>query len=532
MRFSTETYLERFICSKFGLPRPAPTVLEQFFETVYKNGIPVEKRPLLREDQMRFYQTFLSDKIYGLVEQKVIPGYLLSVPMGMGKTAATLTAIKRIWEKLPHWKFIIVAPLEVAKNTWPDEIAAWEHLKDLPYAVCCGTAEDRERALKKDVPILIINRDNLQWLWNKIGGAIGWRWHMLIYDESSRLKGFTRRTPSFKRVDGKKTKTEQNLTEFGVISQARAIVKRVVELTGTPAGNGIIDLGGQICVIDRGKRLAPNKTRYHKRFFDINTFTHSIKPKDGAEEEIMESIKDVMIGLCAEDYIDMPKQLFNFIPVNFSKSLMDQYKQFERDMVSLEYDVEAVNRGVLRNKLLQFANGGLYRQDPDNPEAERETVSVHDLKLRKLASIFEEAAGESVLVAYSFKFDKLRIKQRFPKVVFFDEEPNFIKKWNRGEIEFGASHPASIGHGLNLQWGGHIQAWYGLTQSREIWDQFNRRLARPGQTRPVNIHVLVAQGTADEIVLETIEANGVVQDRINDAVRIDPLHLRNALKIN
>lgn len=478
-------------------------------------------RRLLTLGDMRVYQTFLADKIFSLVEQKEVEGYLLAVPMGMGKTAATLTAIVRILEVFADWKFIIIAPLEVAKNTWPDEIEAWAHLRGLTYSVCVGTAEQRLAALQEDRQILIINRENLQWLWKQIGGVIGWRWHMMIYDESSRLKGFTRRTPSFKYKDGKKIRVEQNLTEFGVIAQARAVTKRVVELTGTPAGRGVIDLGGQICIIDKGKRLGPNKSRFEKRFFDINPFNHTVKIKHGAEAEILDSVKDIMIGLRAEDHIDMPKRVFNPIRIKFPPALMKKYKQFERDMVSLEYDVEAVNRAVLVNKLLQFANGGLYRKDPDEPEAPRETIIVHDLKLKALESILEEAAGESVLVAYTFKFDKMRIKKRFPKMVFFDEEPDFVKLWNAGKIEQGASHPASIGHGLNLQWGGHIQAWYGLVWSREIWDQFNWRLARPGQKETVMIHAIIAEGTEDESVLESNRINGEAQDRVHAAVRVD-----------
>lgn len=479
------------------------------------------KQRLLTLDDMRVYQTFLSDLVYGLVEQKELEGYLMAVPMGMGKTAATLTGMARIKDKYPHWRFIIIAPLEVAKNTWPDEIEQWEHLRHLTYAVCVGDADERATALKKDADILIINRDNLQWLWKEIGGAPGWRWHMMIYDESSRLKGFTRRTPAFKYKEGKKIKVEQNLTEFGVVAQARALVKRVVELTGTPAGNGVIDLGGQICIIDRGARLGENKSKFHKRFFIKNEYTYEIKPKPGARQEIMGLVKDVMIGLRAEDHINLPERIFNTIKVRFPPDLMKKYKQFKRDMVSFDYDVEAVNRAVLSNKLLQFASGGLYRKDPDLPEAPRETIAVHDLKLKKLDSILEEAAGENVLVAYNFQFDKARLKKRYKKMVFFDETPNFVKMWNNGEIEWGASHPASIGHGLNLQWGGHIQAWFSPIWSREIWDQFNWRLARPGQKETVMIHVIVAEGTEDEEVIASLDFNGVEQDAINAAVRVE-----------
>lgn len=474
-----------------------------------EQGGVIRRRP---ESMLRSYQRYLANCIY------TMPAVLGAAEMSLGKTAATLTGVRRLMRKKPSYRTLIVAPLQVANETWPDEINEWEHLDDLTHTVVTGTAKQRVEALKVDADLTIINRENLQWLWKTIGGIKGWRWQILVYDESSRLKSFRRRTPSRADRHGRK---RRNLTEFGVLAAARGAIKHVVELSGTPSPNGLVDLGGQAFMLDGGQRLGVSRKAFLDRWFNVDAYTYNIEPKPHAEKEIMGLMKDVMIGLRSEDYIDLPPQHFNPIKVKLPPKIMKQYRDFKRTMVAEDYDVEAVSRGVLINKLLQFANGGLYRQDPDEPEAARETIAIHDVKLKALENIVAEAAGQNILVAYSYKFDKERIKKRFPKAVFFDEEPNFVKLWNAGKIAMGVSHPASIGHGLNLQYGGYIQVWYGLTWSLELWDQFNRRLARPGQKNPtVFIHIIVAEGTADETVLEVIRTKGLTQDKITEAVRV------------
>lgn len=469
---------------------------------------PIETCGLRPESALRSYQRYLADMI---VEKDALLG---AAEMSLGKTGATLTGVRRLLRADKRHRAIIVAPLEVAKNTWPDEIAAWAHLQDLTFTVVCGDEAQRSAALQIDADLTIINRENLQWLWRKIGGIIGWRWSILVYDESSRLKGFTRRTK------GTKTK-KPALTEFGVLAAARSRIKRVVELSGTPSPNGLIDLGGQAFILDQGQRLGVTKTKFKKRWFDENPFSYEITPKPHAEAEIMGLMKDVMIGLRSEDYIDLPPRHFNVVKVKLPPKIMKEYRAFERTMVAERYDVEALSRGVLTNKLLQFANGGLYRQDPDDPDAARETIPIHDVKLRALENIIEEAAGQPVLIAYSFQFDMERIRKRFPKAVFFKDDPNFVKRWNKGEIKIGVAHPASIGHGLNLQFGGYIQVWFGLTWSLELWDQFNRRLARPGQPHPtVFIHVILAEGTEDFVQYTNLQTKGITQDKITDRVRV------------
>ncbi len=516
---------------------------------------------------MRSYQRYLSDCIVDM------EGLLGAAEMSLGKTGASLDGVQRILHKRPAWRVLIVGPLEVVKNTWPDEIEQWEHLHELTYSLI-RVDDDDERVLaagreklraireaqspfdrlmerlgftsvnsavsaaqiaekyrlqmenvRADVDIHLINRENLQWLWEAIGGSIGWRWDVLIYDESSRLKGFSRRTPSIKYKNGKKVRVKPQLTEFGVLAQARKHMSKVVELSGTPSPNGLIDLGGQAFLIDQGKRLGHNKTNFQTRFFDVNPFSREIKPKPTAEAEIMGSMKDIMIGLRAQDYIDLPPRHFNPIKVKLPAKLMKEYRAFERTMVAEQYDVEALSRGVMVNKLLQFSNGGLYKSDPDVFPAVRETIAIHDYKLKALENIIAEAAGNSVLVGYSFQFDRDRIRKRFPKAVFFEDDKNFVKNWNAGKIGMGVAHPASIGHGLNLQFGGFIQVWYGLTWSLELWDQFNRRLARPGQKNPtVFIHVILAEGTEDERQFAILQTKGVTQDRIIDTVRVRLSH--------
>lgn len=485
------------------------TPYEQFLLRLLGSTSLAPASGLRPETMLRSYQNYLADKI------EELPAILAAAEMSLGKTGATLTGVRRVLRKNPTWRCIIVAPKEVAKNTWPDEVGEWEHLQDLTFTVVVGTAKERRDALAVDADLTIINRENLQWLWDEIGGREGWRWQILAYDESSRLKGFTTRTK------GSETSAPQ-LSEFGVLCMAWPRIKKVIQLSGTPAPNGLIDLGGQARILfGPTSPLGRTKTEFKRKFFDEDKYSYAITEKAGAEEEIMRHLKPVMIGLRSEDYIDLPPRLFNPIMVKLPPKLRTQYREFEKTLYHTEHDVEAVNKGVLTNKLLQFANGGLYRTDESVDPPKREVIFIHDLKIKKLESIIAEAAGKPVLIAYSFKFDMVQIRKKFPKAVFFEDDPNFVKNWNAGKIKIGVSHPASIGHGLNLQYGGFIQVWYGLTWSLELWDQFNRRLARPGQPAPtVFVHVIMAEGTEDERQYEMLQTRGMTQDRITDKIRV------------
>ncbi len=311
------------------------------------------------------------------------------------------------------------------------------------------------------------------------------------------------------------------LSEFGSICKVRRYFDKVVELSGTPAPNGLIDLWGPTYLLDGGQRLGANITAFKNRWFDSDYMGWKIEPKENAFDEIMGKLSDVMFGMRAEDYIDLPEVIPNPIYVTMPPTMLKEYRRFERTLVSELYDVEAVSRGVLTNKLLQYANGGLYRKDESVVPARNSVVPVHELKLDALGSVIAEAAGNPVLTAYSFRFDLDRLVKRFPKAVLFENEPDFVKLWNAGKITHGIAHPASIGHGLNLQFGGHIACWYGLTWSLELYLQFNMRLPRPGQRSPfVVIHHIVTKGTADEDVLRVLGRRGATQDAVTDAVRI------------
>lgn len=772
---------------------------------------------LRKKSDLRPYQVYMAKKIKG---RKTV---LLAADMGLGKSAATLTAVRRLLDEFAVRRVLVIAPLYVAEETWPEEIAAWAHTKALQYSVITGTPKQRMAALEKDVEIHIINRENLPWLWRTLGKK-KWKYDMLVYDESSRLKSGKKRTKGGKN-------TGRRLSEFGALANARHMAEYVVELTGTPAPNGLIDLWGQIYILDLGERLGGTKAAFHDRWFDSDYMGWTYTPKPHAEEEIMERISDVMIGLRAEDYLDLPPVVSNTIRVKLPKKVMEEYRRFERTLVSEAYDVEAVSKGVLTNKLLQFCiakdtevltptgwveiqkiragqfvwdgfewvscagsvfkgiksvvtcygvrmtpqhevltvegwktaeeildrescerfdreevwipdcfrasgaeqagpgavagemllrqqgdstepvpsietsgsleilrvqtwrkciqrgrrayddwlstlgylatdeeslprsrgeglpqlrrprhryarrvvcfiqgflggcqrgistqsddrprgqqqrifqrqlsmgesqdpasqypreclrgksmgagddcrggragkhsirdvlqesgeglfirgpvrpreiavydilncgprsrftvrgtdgrslivhncNGSMYRDIEDSHPRRREIVQVHDMKIAALESVVEEANGNSVLLAYSFKFDLERIKKKYPKAVIAGEDKNWKKDWDKGRIKLLAAHPASIGHGLNLQYGGHIACWYGLTWSLELYQQFNKRLPRPGQKNHcVYIHHIIAAGTADEDVLASMSSRGATQDSITEAVR-------------
>lgn len=510
------------------------------------------------EKALRYYQRWMTRMI------REHPGLLLSVPMGFGKTGATLSAVKELLLEGEVTKVLIVAPLRVASDTWPDEILEWEHLCDIPftliraedddpeiisagkaaydrlqgliggvskeasrergYAITDAKAAKRARLAMENTPIHIINREAIPWLVRFFGKK--WPYDMLVYDEASRLKEGRMRTEGGKKYAEKKG--PRPLSEFGSLVKVRHHIKRVVELSGTPSPNGEIDLWGPIYMIDRGVRLGQTKTAFKRRWFDENPYTYEIKARPGAIKDITDRIKDVMFSL-DEDTLDLPPVMFNNIMVKLEPEHLRQYRQFEADLVSEAYDVEAVSKGVLSNKLLQFANGSMYRQkDRASP---RETVHIHDKKLEALESIIEEEGNNPILVAYSFKFDLDRIRKRFKHAVVFDEEPDFVKKWNAGKIKLGLAHPASIGHGLNLQYGGHIAVWYGLTWSLELYLQFNKRLPRPGQkSKFVTIHHILAQGTNDQRQLTSLGTKGITQDQINAATRAHLSGLAETLK--
>lgn len=499
-------------------------MLDLFYRLIgHTPAVPLNRRGLpfkRHRAEMRIYQVWMAKLIVRL------SAVFLAVDMGLGKTIATLAAIKYLLDNGTVSRVLIVGPKRVATDTWPDEICDWDFLDSLEFALCVGTPEERIAALDQRAPVTIINRENLQWLYEYLGEGARWDFDMLVYDEASRLKAFVVRAKTKKEPGEAKAKFKARVTEFGALAMVRDRFKRIVLLSGTPAPNGLVDLGGPAFIADGGQRLGRNKTAFLSRWFIEEKYTNKIIPHSFAFAQITGALKGLMFSLRAEDHIEVPKHVIQDHWVKLSKAHMKQYREFKKTLYSEDYDIEAASAGVMVNKLLQFANGSMYRMPEGVENPVRETIHIHDEKLAPLESILEEAAGQTVLLAYEFEFDLERIKKRYPHVVVFDETPDFVARWNRGEIAFGAAHPASMSHGLNLQHGGHIQVWFGLTWSLELYQQFNKRLARSGQAAEHTIiHRILARETFDERQAMVLEQKDITQDAVNDVFRVELLEI-------
>jgi hypothetical protein len=443
-----------------------------------------------------------------------MPGLILAWDCGAGKTGAVLTPLRNLLDTFEARKILVVAPLLVAQTTWPDEIEGWEHTAAISYSVVTGDEKARIAALAAPAEIYIINKENLPWLWAHLGTGAFWDFDTLIVDESTIAKSGRKRSKG--KVDEAGKVRRGALSRFGVLAAARKRTRRVVLLTGTPAPGGLRNLWGQAYLVDLGERLGSTITAFENRWFDKSRYSFKVEPKAHAEREITAAMADIMFSLGPEDYGDLPPMVMNQVKVRLEPKILARYRQFARTLVSEPYDVEAVNRGVLTGKLLQFANGSMYQDDGAD-------VWVHDDKLDALVMIADEANGAPMLVAYNFKFDLARIRKVFPKWLVLAEEDAraTTRRWNRGEIEGLLAHRASAGHGLNLQQGGNIAVQYGLTHDLELYLQFNKRLHRSGQTKPVFNHHIIAEGTVDEDVLPLfITPKSNMQDRILAAVRV------------
>ena len=417
---------------------------------------------------------------------------------GLGKSVITLTAIKNLYDRGEVSRVLVVAPLRVGKNTWPDEIRKWEHLSGLTFAVAIGTESERLTALYKNATITIINRENVEWLVEKSG--VSFDYDMLVIDELSSFKSFKAK-------------------RFKALLKKRPYVSRVVGLTGTPSSNGLMDLWAEFRLLDLGERLGRYITRYRLSYFTPDKrnaqVIFSYKPLPNAEKQIYDKISDITISMKACDYLKLPPLVMNTVAVEMGEKEKDLYDSLCADMVlSLdESEIDAVNAASLSNKLLQMANGAVYGD-------EKRVCRIHDEKLGALEDLIESANGKPVLVAYWFKHDLERIKAKFPYVreIKTDED---IRAWNRGEVAVGVIHPASAGHGLNLQTGGSTLIWFGLTWSLELYQQTNARLYRQGQTNTVVIHHIVTKGTIDEKVLSALEKKEKTQNSLIDAVKAE-----------
>ena len=417
---------------------------------------------------------------------------------GLGKSVITLTAIKNLMARGEVNRVLVVAPLRVGKTTWPEEISKWDHLEGLTYAVAIGSVAERLSALKAKADITIINRENVEWLIDKSG--VPFDYDMLVIDELSSFKSFKAK-------------------RFKALLKVRPQITRVVGLTGTPSSNGLMDLWAEFRLLDLGERLGRYITRYRLAYFTPDKrnaqVVFSYKPLPGAEERIYDKIDDITISMRAADYLKLPSLVMNTVVVEMGEKEKDLYDNLCDDMVvSLgDNEIDAVNAASLSNKLLQMANGAVYGE-------EQSVHHIHDEKLNALEDLIESANGKPVLVAYWFKHDLARIKAKFPFVREIKTDAD-IRAWNRGEIEVGVIHPASAGHGLNLQTGGSTLIWFGLTWSLELYQQTNARLYRQGQKNTVVIHHIVTKGTIDERVLKALGKKEKTQNSLIDAVKAE-----------
>lgn len=416
--------------------------------------------------------------------------------MGLGKSVITLSAIFDLClDSFLVCKVLVIAPLRVARDTWPAEINKWDHLKGLSYSVAVGTEKERIDALKKQSTLYIINRENLDWLVHKSG--VTFDFDMVVIDELS----------SFKSYGAKRFKS---------LLKVRPSVKRIVGLTGTPSSNGLMDLWAEFRILDLGQRLGRYISHYRNTYFKPDKrnaqIIFSYKPLPGAEEEIYKQISDITISMKSTDYLKMPEYVSNEVFVTLSEKEWKVYSDFKEDMVANlgDEDIDAVNAAVLSGKLLQMANGAVY-------DSENKTHVIHDKKLDALEDLIEGANGKPVLVAYWYKHDLERIKDRFP--VRQIQSSKDIEDWNNSKIPIAVIHPASAGHGLNLQSGGSTLIWFGLTWSLELYQQTNARLYRQGQRDTVIVHHIITKNTIDEDVLLALTKKEKTQDALIDAVK-------------
>lgn len=421
----------------------------------------------------------------------------LMLDMGLGKTVSTLTAInKLLYEEISVSKILVIAPLRVAEHVWSNECEKWEHLKHLRVSKILGNETKRRAALEAPAEIYIISRDNVTWLCGLYGG-LKLPFDMLVIDESSSFKN-------------------QKSLRFKALKLVQPSFDRVVLLTGTPAPNGLIDLWAQIYLLDRGERLGKNITYYRNMYFQLNRSGYGYKSRPDSEDGVHELISDICMSMKAEDYLDMPDKIINVIKLKMPENVRKAYKDFEREKVLelAESDICAANAAALSNKLLQYANGAVYDED-------RNVHEVHDLKLDAIEEIIENANGNPVLIAWTYQHDRDRMLKRLKKYkpVQFKTKQHF-EDWSAGKIKVMLMHPASGGHGLNLQSGGHTVVWFGQTWSLELYQQLNARLYRQGQeSDKVIIHHLATEGTIDTRVISSLDSKDQTQSGLMDAIK-------------
>lgn len=427
------------------------------------------------------------------------PGAGLFLDMGLGKTITTLTAIDILmYDRFEVGKVLVIAPLRVAENTWANEANNWEHVKHLRLSLVLGTEKKRKEALYQKADIYVINRENVAWLVAFYGSAFPF--DMVVVDELSSFKNHAS-------------------IRFRSLRMVRTKVKRVVGLTGTPSPNGLIDLWSQLYLLDMGERLGRSIGGYRNNYFKPGRsngyVVYDYKIGEGSEKEIYDKISDICISMKSEDYLDLPDKIIRDIPIHLSTEAQQKYNDFEKEQVLqiLDTEISAVNAAALTTKLLQYASGAIY-------DADRQVHEVHTEKLDMLEEVVE-AANSPVLIFYSFKHELSRIMKRLkaykPRKL---EASQDIEEWNNGKIQVLLAHPASAGHGLNLQRGGNNIVWFSTPWSLELYQQANARLYRQGQTKPVMIFRLVAHNTHDQRVIQAIEDKNTGQEALLAATKV------------
>ena len=425
------------------------------------------------------------------------PTAAVLLDMGLGKTVITLTALNDLlFDHFEISRVLVIAPLRVARNTWPQEIGKWEHLNHIRYSVAVGTEKERRDALRKQTSLYIINRENVPWLVEKTD----FTYDAIVIDELS----------SFKNWSGKR---------FKALMKVRPLAKRVIGLTGTPSGNGLMDLFAEFKVLDMGQRLGRFITKYRQDYFKPDKrngqVVFSYAPLPEAEERIYEKISDITISMKAADHLRMPELIESEYSVRMDEEEKKMYAEMcEQLVLQMKGDeVTAANAGVLSGKLAQMANGAVYTDDGA-------TLNIHDRKLDALEDIIESMNGKPLLVAYWFRHDAERVEKRVPCVRLDTDET--IARWNRGEIPVALIHPASAGHGLNLQSGGSSLVWFGITWSLELYQQTVARLYRQGQnSNTVVVQHIIAEGTIDERILRALKRKDKTQTALIEAVKAE-----------
>lgn len=428
----------------------------------------------------------------------------LFLDMGLGKTTTTLTAASDMLDDFLITKVLIIAPLRVANSVWKQEALKWNHLKHLNIVICTGSEKQRLEAIKSNADIYVINRENIPWLVEKCA----WKWDMVVIDESS----------SFKNNKSQRFKSLKQMTKH---------MKSLVLLSGTPSPNGEMDLWSQLYLIDNGERLGRTITNFRQRFFISDYMGYNYKIIPGASEKIKELIKDVCVTMSAEDYLDLPGEISLTEYVEMPENVKEQYKELENNFLLTvgDIDIASPSSSAVANKLLQMCNGAIY-------DSLGNTHEIHNAKLDALKEIIEENPNENFLIAYNYKSDLQRIIKAFPEAVVLSEGTKEQDDWNRGKIKILVTHPASAGHGLNLQFGGNIIIWFGLNWSLELYQQFNKRLNRQGQKNLVRIIHIVAKGGLDEKVMSALGNKAKTQQDLIDYLKFKLLFQNDTIKLS